>query len=133
MNDDDIVRQIKEKRRRANQERAERAKRHEEGTKERAQEVATLRAAYLQHRDSIVIRDILTKAKMFMQMHDDVARFGEGARQGADGPQTFSLTPQERVSQLDRSAGIQELVDYIERQVKIANEKPDGESTQAEA
>lgn len=99
---------------------------HKLRSEERAAAAQTLKAAYLQDRDSTTVQDILTKARAFVAYHNKIAQDGVGSRKtgdhyenGTDVMEVYYLTAHERVSHLDKSAGIQELIDYIERQIEL--------------
>ena len=108
----------------ANQTRAQKAKiEHEKRTKERLNESRVLKAVYMRERDGDLLEDILVKAKKFMSYHLKIAQDGMGARttghkltDGTPEVENYFLKPAERCSNLDKAAGIQEIVDYIERQ-----------------
>jgi hypothetical protein len=99
---------------------------HEKKSKERAGEAQTLKAQYLQESDSPVLQDILAKARSFADYHTKLARDGVGYRNtgarledGSVEQELFFFDPAKRVSELDKAAGILELVDYVERQLVV--------------
>lgn len=105
-------------------------KTHDVKTKERANQVIDLKVAYGQKDAQVVVADILEKAKKFISYHNKIAQDGVGARKTGfktandqDEVETVYLTNDQRAGHLDKSAGIQELVDYIERmETPVSNE-----------
>lgn len=104
---------------------------HERKTKERKEDAAGLKAAYLAAKDDTVLKDILTKLKSFAAYHVKMAQDGVGYRStgakledGSPEQELFYFTPEQRVSHLDKSAGQLELIDYIERQLTIPEVVP---------
>lgn len=97
---------------------------HEKKEKERADEIAALRAAYLQVKDSPVLADIIAKAQSFANYHLKLAKDGVGSRKtGLDekGQPIFEdhfLTQEQRVAELDQAKGIEQLIAYIENKIK---------------
>jgi hypothetical protein len=62
--------------------------------------------------------DLLVKIKSFSAYHNSVAKAGVGYKVNPDGTSDeVRLTGDERLRELDRSAGIDEIADYIERQL----------------
>lgn len=111
----------------ANRTRAQKAKAlHEKNQKLRAADEAALKAMYLAKKDDPVVQDILAKAKSFIQLHNKIAQDGVGARptgekyeNGMDVIENIYLTNNQRAGHLDKSSGIQELVDYMERKLTL--------------
>lgn len=111
----------------ANKTRAQKAKAlHEKNTKLRAADAQALKALYLAKKDDPVIQDILVKTKQFISLHNKIAQDGVGARKtgekyenGMDVIENIYLTNNQRAGHLDKSAGLQEMVDYIERQITV--------------
>lgn len=107
----------------ANRTRAQKAKTiHAQKNAERKEEIQAVRSIYREARDSDLLNDLLTKAKRFQDYHVKIAQDGVGARETgyklADGTkevENIFLTPVQRAGHLDKAAGIQELVDYIDR------------------
>lgn len=104
-------------------------KTHERTNKERLQKSIDVKATYAVERDKPLLNDILNKAKLFMSYHVKVAQDGVGARttgykleNGQQETETIYLTSEQRANHLDKAAGIQELVDYIERQFEVPSE-----------
>lgn len=91
---------------------------HERKTKERNEKIALTKAQYQSSKDDPVILDILAKAKSFAAYHTKIAQDGIAYRVAEKGkdPEVTYLTNNQRVSHLDKSGGIGELIDYIERQ-----------------
>lgn len=98
---------------------------HAQKTKNRAGEQALLKAAYLKDKDGTVLQDILSKARSFSKYHTKLAQDGMGARKtghkltdGTDEVENYFFEPHERLAHLDRSVGLDELINYIERQLR---------------
>jgi len=111
----------------ANQTRAQKAKAaHQKATKERASDAKAVKAIYLTEKEGPLLEDILKKATGFMKYHLKIAQDGVGSRKtgekyenGTDVFEVYYLNPAERATHLDKAAGLQELVDYIERQTNV--------------
>lgn len=104
---------------------------HKRKSKERAENFAHLKAAYQANKDGLVIKDILEKARKFANYHTKLAQDGVGFRNtgakltdGSAEQEIYYFTNEKRVSELDKSAGLLELVDYIERQLKVDLPEP---------
>lgn len=105
----------------------ERAKEtHARKTKERASDIGLLRAAYQSEKDGIVLADILSKIRAFANYHTKMAQDGVGARKtghklenGSDEMETVFYDHEKRITELDKAAGQLEVLDYIERQMKV--------------
>lgn len=123
--DDTVAKKIKNKRRNIQKT----TELHARKTKERTEEAQQIKAYYQADKNSPVVRDLLVKAKKFQEYHIKLAQDGQGARSIGLDPTTrepilepYALGPNERCSNLDKAAGIQELIDYVDRQ--IADELP---------
>lgn len=111
----------------ANKTRAQKAKAlHEQKTKERASDQATLKAMYLANPDDPILVDVLAKCQEFISYHVRIAQDGVGARKTgfklADGTaeiENYFFTNDEVASEMKKAAGIQELLDYLNRQLTI--------------
>lgn len=132
--DNTVAQKIKDKRTRVQRVKAV----HEKASKDRADAVSNLKAAYLANRDNPVVLDILEKAAKFMAYHEKIAKDGFGARKtgfklenGQDEFENFYLTAEKRVNELEKAAGIQELLDYIERMRKVDVPPPNPDLQQA--
>lgn len=106
---------------------------HEENTKKRAAEQKSLKALYLSDVENPLLVDILSKARSFINYHIKIAQDGVGSRKTGDTYEngqpvfeTYFLTDSEVAGNMKKAAGIQELIDYIERQVKepLPTQKP---------
>lgn len=114
----------------ANATRAQKAKAlHEQKTKERASDQATLKAMYLANPDDPILVDILSKSQQFIDYHVKIAQDGVGARKtgfklsdGTAEVENYFFTNDEIASEMKKAAGIQELLDYLHRQLKIPTE-----------
>lgn len=106
---------------------------------ERAKRVAQTKAEYQQRREDPVLQDILTKAKTFIAYHNKIAQDGVGSiktgdkyQNGSDVYEVRTLSHEERVGHLDKSSGIQELVDYINRQLEGEIKTPEAAAEEDE-
>lgn len=110
----------------ANLNRAQKAKaEHEKATKKRADDARRIKVVYLNEKDGDLLTDVLAKAKGFMKYNIKIAQDGVGSRatgdlyeNGTAVMETYFLTPAERVSHLDKASGLQQLIDYIDRQLQ---------------
>lgn len=110
----------------ANSTRAAKAKLHAENTQKRTNELKLTKAEYLKEKDNPVVLDILAKAEAFAKYHTKMAQDGVGVRKtghklenGMDEVETIYYTNEKRITELDRAAGLLELVDYIKRQITV--------------
>lgn len=108
---------------RAQVKRAQQKKRNEE----MAQDVDAMRHSYARIKDEPAFRDILAKAKSFAAYHTKMAKDGVGYRDTGEfdernqpKQEIVYYTNEKRVSELDKAAGIEELEDYIQRQLGAA-------------
>lgn len=113
------------------QEKRKKIELHKRNTEERKKEASNIKAAYLASKDSPVLVDILKKARAFSAYHTKMAKDGVGYRStgakledGTPEQELFYYTSEKRVSEMDKSAGIDELIDYIERQLTEAPATP---------
>lgn len=119
MEEDNVAKRIQEKRKKIET--------HKRNSEDRAKEVKNIQASYhstLSGAGEIVVRDIINKAKSFADYHTKIAKDGVGAKQtgykledGTREVENYFLKSEERLSHLDKAAGIEELIDYIERQI----------------
>lgn len=101
-----------------------RGEKHQQAQLARDNVEKELRAEYLKVRKSIAVADILAKSKSFAAYHCQVAQDGVAYEPSTDEKgnprqQIVKLTPEERVTHLDKAAGLQEMIDYIERKLTI--------------
>lgn len=94
---------------------------HDRLTLVRANAERALTAEYLKIAKTPAFQDLLSKVKSFSELHVRVAKDGVGRRE----QQIVKLNPEERVSELDKAAGIEEILDYLERKttVSVTNNK----------
>ncbi len=111
MNDGSVAKRIKTKREALEK----RRELHAKNTKERAKAASDIKAAYMAAANDPVLLDVLAKAKAFCAYHIKVAKDGVGT--DIKGALVYHSN-ERRVSELDRAAGIQSLIDYIERQLE---------------
>lgn len=99
---------------------------HEKAAKQRADTQALLATAYqkaFQENDPVLL-DILKKLKGYAEYHAKMARDGVGVKKtghtlenGEAEMETVFYTNEKRITELDKSAGLLELSDYIDRQL----------------
>lgn len=125
----------------ANLNRAQKAKAlHDKKTKERLSNAKAVKALYLQEKESPLIEDILKKANGFIKYHVKLAQDGVGARKtghkltnGMDEVENYFFTNEEIAGEMKKAAGLQELVDYIERQIALPEDAPKAKKPAKEA
>lgn len=108
----------------ANQTRAQKAKAiHEKAQAERTAVAKNTKAIYQAEKDNPLLEDILAKANGFIKYHVKIAQDGVGARKtghlltnNQPEVENYFLSNSEVAGEMKKAAGIQELVDYIERQ-----------------
>ncbi len=112
---------------------------HEQKSKERADVISNTKALYQAERENPLLADILAKAKSLSAMHLQLAQDGVGFRNtgallqnGQPEQEVYYFTPDKRCSELDRSAGNLELVNYIERMMKVEVPAPNPELAAAQ-
>lgn len=110
---------------------------HKKNSQDRASELSGIKAAFQAEKDGIVVQDVLKKARSFAQYHLKIAQDGLGARKtgyklqdGSDEVENIYLTNDQRAAHLDKASGLQELIDYIERQIKVDLPEPNPEAQQ---
>lgn len=124
-----------------NRTRVQKAKQlHEQKSKERSDKISNTKAAYQSIKDHPAFLDLVEKAKTFVAYHQKIAQDGVGARptgyklqDGSQETETYYLTAEKRVNELERAAGQQELIDYLERQTKVEEPVPNAEKIAAVA
>lgn len=115
----------------ANATRAQKAKLvHEEKSTERKGELQTIKSGYLSRNGEVILEDLKNKILSWQRLNTQIAQDGVGARPTgyklADGSpeiENIYLTPEQRATYLDKNAGMQVILDYIERQ--MAQPQPD--------
>lgn len=116
----------------ANQNRAQKAKTlHEQNSKNRTESIEAIKATYRAERDGVVVQDILAKAKKWQSYHIKLAQDGVGAREtghklvdGTKEVENYFLTNDEIAGEMKKAAGLQEMIDYIERQIAEPDPNP---------
>lgn len=113
------------------QEKRKKIELHARNNEERAKVASDTKAAYLANKDHPILVDILKKARAFSAYHTKMAKDGVGYRStgskledGSPEQELFYYTSEKRVSEMDKSAGIDELIDYIERQLADSPPSP---------
>ena len=115
----------------ANQTRAQKAKAiHEKAQAERVATAQNTKAIYQSEKDGPLLADILAKANGFIKYHVKIAQDGVGARKtghlltnNQPEVENYFLSDSEIAGEMKKAAGIQELVDYIERQTASPEEE----------
>lgn len=118
---------VKKSTQEANQTRAQVSKSvYEKAMKQRAESQQLLAAEYRRASEEgdPILLDIQKKLKGFVEYHTKMARDGVGVKKtghvlqnGESEMETVFYTNNKRVSELDKSAGLLELSDYIDRQI----------------
>ena len=97
---------------------------HKEKTQARAAAIETIQHSYARIKDEPAFVDILAKAKSFAAYHTKMAKDAVGYRDtgevyenGKPVQEVVYYDQDKRVSELDKAAGIEELEDYILRQL----------------
>lgn len=96
---------------------------HKQKTEERKRADEQLRAEYAKVKDTPAIADIISKGKEFAAWHLKIAKDGMGTRvagqddKGKDILETYYLTSEQRIAELDQCKGIEQFVGYIERKL----------------
>lgn len=104
--------------------RGERAAKFREEQETKRKAALALKAQYQKAAKSPVLRDLIKKIDGFGAYHLKMAKDGVGFEQirmsdGSVEQKTVRFTPEERTGHLDRSAGIEEISNYIARQLAI--------------
>lgn len=115
-----------------NKSRIEKAKKaHTEANKARAEKLNELRVSYKKIKDTPAFKDILYMLQHLADLHSKMAKDGVGYRDtgqksitGVSEQELIYFTPEKRVGELDRAAGLEEGVGYIERQITDDALKP---------
>jgi len=99
---------------------------HKKNSEERAKKASDIKSAYLAGKDGIVLTDIVKKATTFAEYHVQLAKDGIGYRNtgnklsdGSPEQELYYFTPEKRTSELDKAVGIEELLNYIKRQIEL--------------
>lgn len=106
----------------ANTNRAKKASEHAKQTQKRAEDEASLRAAYRAGDGEVILADLRKKIPMWQSLNTKIAQDGVGARptgykleDGSQEVENIYFMPEQRVTYLDKNAGMQSILDYIER------------------
>lgn len=121
------------------QEKRKKVELHNRMNKKRKEAADTIKSAYLADKDGLVLSDVLAKARGFVAYHVKLAQDGTGARRtgfkledGTAEVENYFLSSSERVTHLDKSAGLLEIIDYIERQLTIPVVEPEQKEAPSE-
>ena len=97
---------------------------HEKNSRDRAETARIIKTEYMKIADSPAIADLLKKLKALAEYHTKIAKDGVGYRSSGqkdnNGNPIEELvyhTSEKRMSELDRSVGVQEAIDLLERQL----------------
>jgi hypothetical protein len=97
---------------------------HTAASKSRADKINEVKASFKKIKDEPAFQHILLKAREFAGYHSKMAKDGVGYRQtgalDANGnpiQETVFFDHNKRVTEMDKAAGIEELIDYVERQI----------------
>lgn len=104
--------------------RADRITAHQQANKDRAADIDAIRASYQKIKDTPGFKDILTKAGELIKYHEKIAKDGVGYKtvmdeNGIPRQELIYFTPEKRLGELDRAAGLEELIVYVERQLVL--------------
>lgn len=96
---------------------------YEKGTRERQEAAQALKIEYKKVKDSPAIKHLLVKMRQFADWHTKVAKDGVGFVDKKDesglviDQEVTFLAPEKRLQELDRAAGIEEIITYLEGQL----------------
>ena len=112
---------------------------HKEKAAVRASEIDSIKHSYARIKDEPAFRDILAKAKSFAAYHTKMAKDGVGYRDtgrfdenGKPIQEIVYYDQPKRLSELDKASGIEELEDYMLRQLTAAAKVGVEEEVEAE-
>jgi hypothetical protein len=112
---------------------------HKEKAAVRASEIDSIKHSYARIKDEPAFRDILAKAKSFAAYHTKMAKDGVGYRDtgrfdenGKPIQEIVYYDQPKRLSELDKASGIEELEDYMLRQLTAAAKVEVEEEVEAE-
>lgn len=118
--DGTVAKRIQGKRRNIQKAAAEHTKKNEE----RASKIQNIRAAFAAEKDGLVVPHIIEMCEQFKKYHLKIAQDGVGARKtgyklqdNTEEVENFFLSNHQRAGHLDKASGLQEIIDYIDRQI----------------
>lgn len=104
---------------------------HQKKNQERADKINELRISYKKIKNEPAFADILVKSQQFADYHLKMAKDGVGYREtgredknGNPIQETVFFDSNKRVTELDKAAGIEEIVAYLERMTDEDNLQP---------
>lgn len=113
---------------------------HKARVEEQSKEIDAIKHSYARIKDEPAFRDLLAKAKSFAAYHTKMAKDGVGYRDTGQFDERNKpiqeivyYTNEKRVSELDKAAGIEELEDYILRQIPVSAKEEVTQDAEAEA
>lgn len=92
---------------------------HEQAQKERKADIDAVNISYKKIKDTAALQDIIKFAQSMVEYHGKIAKDGVGYKKIEDGkdPELVYFTAEKRLSELDKTAGIEEILDYIKRKI----------------
>lgn len=100
---------------------------HARKSKDRAIVIADLKSLYIKEQENPVLLDVMKKLKSFADYHTKMAKDGVGVRNtghklenGEAEMETIYYSSEKRLSELDKAAGLEEMLAYVERQFEVA-------------
>jgi hypothetical protein len=120
------------------QERRRRIQSHTKADNDRAATLKHIKAVYQEDSHRELLDGLLKKGRGFIDYHVKVAKDGVAARKtgdkyenGMDVIENVFLSKDERCSHLDKAAGLEELLNYIDRQLLAEAPMPEVPTTQS--
>ena len=100
---------------------------HEQKVRERTREQELIKHEFAKLKDNPVILDIQKKAKSLADYHTKVAKDGVGFKKNTvatehglkEEQEVVYLTHEKRVTELDKAAGLEELLAYLDRMLTV--------------
>jgi hypothetical protein len=99
---------------------------HEKASKDRADTINKIHVAFLNGNWDIIYPNLIEKITGFQKYHIKIAQDGVGARttgykleDGSPEVENIYLTASQRASHLDKAAGLEEILDYLNRMTII--------------
>lgn len=100
------------------------SKAHAAANEARLNEIKNIQANFAMIKDNPAFLDIVKTAQRFIDLNHKLAQDGVGAREtghklvdGTTEIENYFFTKDERIAYVDKAAGIQQVLDYIDRQL----------------